>query len=111
MDRAAENHYPTSALEEIKALAVASIAAPDCVLFLWATVPMLPQALDVMATWGFAYRSGLAWAKNRRLLQSQQARIAVDRDARPCAGAGNGNAGRVADRGATRRNRRSSTRS
>jgi hypothetical protein len=34
MDRAADNHYPTSTLEEIKALAVASIAAPDCVLFL-----------------------------------------------------------------------------
>ena len=42
MDRAADNHYPMSALEEIKALAVASIAARDCVLFLWATVPMLP---------------------------------------------------------------------
>jgi hypothetical protein len=49
MDRTADNHYPTSALEEIEALAVASIAAPDCVLFLWATVPMLPQAHEVMA--------------------------------------------------------------
>ena len=65
MDRAADNHYPTSALEEIKALAVASIAAPDCVLFLWATVPMLPQAHEVMAAWGFAYKSNFAWAKNR----------------------------------------------
>ena len=65
MDRAAENHYTTSALEEIKALAVASIAAADCVLFLWATVPMLPQAHEVMAAWGFAYKSNFAWAKNR----------------------------------------------
>jgi hypothetical protein len=29
MDRAAENHYPTSPLAEIKALDVKSIAAPD----------------------------------------------------------------------------------
>ena len=65
MDRAADNHYPTSALEEIKALDVASIAAPDCVLFLWATVPMLPQAHEVMAAWGFAYKSHFAWAKDR----------------------------------------------
>jgi hypothetical protein len=65
MDRAAENHYPTSTLAEIKALPVASIAAPDCVLLLWATVPMLPQALDVMAAWGFDYKSNLAWAKDR----------------------------------------------
>ena len=65
MDRAADNHYPTSALEEIKALAVASIAAPDCVLFLWATVPMLPQAHEVMPAWGFAYKSNLVWVKDR----------------------------------------------
>jgi N6-adenosine-specific RNA methylase IME4 len=65
VDRAADNHYPTSALEEIKALAVASIAARDCALFLWATVPMLPQALDVMATWGFAYKSNIVWVKDR----------------------------------------------
>jgi N6-adenosine-specific RNA methylase IME4 len=65
MDRAAENHYPTSPLEEIKTLDVGSIAAPDCVLFLWATVPMLPQALAVMAAWGFAYKSSFTWAKDR----------------------------------------------
>ena len=65
MDRAADNHYPTSTLDRIKALAVKSIAAPDCVLFLWATVPMLPQALEVMAAWGFAYKSSLAWVKDR----------------------------------------------
>jgi N6-adenosine-specific RNA methylase IME4 len=65
MDRAADNHYPTSAFEEIKALAVGSIAAPDCVLFLWATVPMQPQAHEVMAAWGFAYKSNLVWVKDR----------------------------------------------
>jgi N6-adenosine-specific RNA methylase IME4 len=65
MDRAAENHYPTSPLDEIRALDVRSIAAPDSVLFLWATVPMLPQAVDVMVAWGFTYKSNFAWAKDR----------------------------------------------
>jgi N6-adenosine-specific RNA methylase IME4 len=65
MDRAADNHYPTSALEEIKALAVPSIAARDCTLFLWAMAPMPPHALDVMATWGFAYKSNIIWVKDR----------------------------------------------
>jgi N6-adenosine-specific RNA methylase IME4 len=44
-------------LTAIKAVDVASIAARDAVLFLWATAPMLPQALDVMAAWGFEYRT------------------------------------------------------
>jgi N6-adenosine-specific RNA methylase IME4 len=65
MDGAAENHYPTLTVEEIKALDAASIAAPDSVLWLWATSPLLPQALEVMAAWGFAYKSSFAWAKDR----------------------------------------------
>jgi len=64
-DRAADNHYPTSPLDVIKARDVASIAADDCALFLWATQPMLPQAIDVMETWGFAYKSHFVWAKDR----------------------------------------------
>ena len=63
MDRAADNHYPTSTLDVIKARDVPSIAATNCVLFLWATVPMLPQALEVMAAWRFKYKSHFIWAK------------------------------------------------
>jgi N6-adenosine-specific RNA methylase IME4 len=65
MDRAPENHYPTSPLDVIKARDVPSIAADDCVLFLWATVPMLPDALEVMAAWGFEYKTNFVWIKNR----------------------------------------------
>lgn len=65
MDRAAGNHYPTSVLDDIKARDVASIAADDCVLFLWATVPMLISALEVMADWGFDYKSNYVWVKNK----------------------------------------------
>jgi N6-adenosine-specific RNA methylase IME4 len=65
MDRAAENHFPTSELDKIKARDVPSISAPDCALGLWATVPMLPQALEVMAAWGFTYKSNHDWIKHR----------------------------------------------
>lgn len=63
MDRAADNHYPTMSLDAIAALAVP--AADDCVLFLWATVPMLPEALKVMAAWGFTYKSHFVWVKDK----------------------------------------------
>jgi N6-adenosine-specific RNA methylase IME4 len=65
LDRAADNHYPTSSTEVIAARDVPSIAAPDCVLLLWATVPMLPQALVVMGAWGFDYVSHVVWRKDR----------------------------------------------
>lgn len=61
----AENHYGTSALEAIKKRDIPSISANDCVLFLWATVPMMPQALEVMAAWGFSYKSSCCWVKSK----------------------------------------------
>jgi N6-adenosine-specific RNA methylase IME4 len=65
LNSSADNHYETSALDVIKTRDVPSIAADDCVLFLWATVPMLLQALEVMAAWGFQYVSNFAWAKDK----------------------------------------------
>jgi len=65
MDRSADNHYPTSSTDDICKRDIPSIAAKDCVLFLWATVPMLPDALKVMEAWGFTYKSQAVWVKNR----------------------------------------------
>ena len=61
--RRIENQYPTMALAEIRELAVP--AAPDSVLYLWATSPKLPEALDVMDAWGFRYVTCLVWVKDR----------------------------------------------
>jgi N6-adenosine-specific RNA methylase IME4 len=44
-------------LEDIKALPVAEWAAPDCILLLWATDPLLPRALEVIEAWGFSYKT------------------------------------------------------
>jgi N6-adenosine-specific RNA methylase IME4 len=61
----ADNHYPTSPIEDIKARDVPSICSDDCVLWLWATVPMLPHALEVMDAWGFKYVSHFVWVKDK----------------------------------------------
>jgi N6-adenosine-specific RNA methylase IME4 len=51
-------------LKEIRELPVSDIAAENCTLFLWATDPLLPQALDLMRRWGFNYKTiAFVWAK------------------------------------------------
>ncbi len=61
---AAEHHYPTMSVDEICALPVASIAAPDSALFLWAPFAMLPEALRVISAWKFVYRGvAFVWLK------------------------------------------------
>ena len=64
---AAENHYPTMGIDELCALPVADLAAPDSALFLWATFPQLPEALRLIEAWGFRYKSvAFVWLKLNR---------------------------------------------
>jgi N6-adenosine-specific RNA methylase IME4 len=60
-NRKVENNYPTMTLDEIKALRPP--AANDAVLFLWATSPLLPGALEVLKAWGFTYKTSAVWQK------------------------------------------------
>lgn len=58
-----EAHYRTMDLAAIKALPVELLAAPDCLLWLWALGPQLPQAMEVITAWGFTFKTGGHWAK------------------------------------------------
>lgn len=64
--KGAGGQYRTMRHEDIKALALADLAAPDCLLWLWATNPMLPAALDVLSAWGFQFKTAGHWAKTTR---------------------------------------------
>ena len=64
-NRAIENQYPTMGLDEIKMLPVPEITTDDAVLYLWATAPKLPQALEVMESWGFTYKTNAVWVKDK----------------------------------------------
>jgi N6-adenosine-specific RNA methylase IME4 len=57
-------HYDCMTLADIQALPVRELANPaGCALVMWATAPMLPQAIETMAAWGFKFISAGAWAK------------------------------------------------
>ena len=61
----APKHYRTMTLDEIKAMPVADVCAPNCVLLMWITDPFLPVAFDVARSWGFPkYKTvGFYWIK------------------------------------------------
>jgi N6-adenosine-specific RNA methylase IME4 len=62
--RSPERHYDCMSLADVRALAVPDIAAENCTLFLWATDPLLPEALKLIEAWGFTYRTvAFHWAK------------------------------------------------
>ena len=59
-------HYSTVRLADLKGLDVASIAADDSLLFLWATSPHLDQAIELGKAWGFDWATvAFVWDKQR----------------------------------------------
>jgi N6-adenosine-specific RNA methylase IME4 len=65
-EKSADEHYSCMEIEDIGALPVSHLAAGNCALVLWATWPLLPEALRVMGGWGFRYRTGGAWHKKTK---------------------------------------------
>jgi N6-adenosine-specific RNA methylase IME4 len=62
--RNAISHYDCLDFHALASLPVAELAASDCALFVWATDPLLPRALDLIRAWGFEYKTvGFYWAK------------------------------------------------
>lgn len=56
--------YPTMTLGDIKKMPIQDITDKDCALFLWATMPLLREALEVIDAWGFRYITcAFTWVK------------------------------------------------
>ena len=62
----ARKHYTTIALDDLKALkpALDEVLAADCLLYLWSTGAVLPEALELGKAWGFKYATiAFVWVK------------------------------------------------
>jgi N6-adenosine-specific RNA methylase IME4 len=58
--------YSTLSLDQIKALPVAKVVEEPAHLYLWVPNALLAEGLDVMASWGFTYKSNIVWHKIRK---------------------------------------------
>lgn len=61
--KSAQAQYQCMDLRAIQALPVGHLARAKGILLLWATIPMLPQAIDTMRAWGAEYKSHMVWRK------------------------------------------------
>jgi len=59
---AAENHYPTMSIEELSKLEIPS--AKNSTMFIWVTNPILFEALPLIKTWDFEYKTNMVWIKD-----------------------------------------------
>ena len=66
LGKSPQGHYACMDLAAIQALPVAELSKADAVCLMWATAPMLPQAVETLSRWGFQYKTAGAWAKQSK---------------------------------------------
>jgi len=65
--RGAGCKYETQNIEWLKSLPVKNISENDCVLFMWVTMPMIPEGLALIESWGFKYKTcAFVWVKKNK---------------------------------------------
>ncbi|PJN95778.1 S-adenosylmethionine-binding protein [Amaricoccus sp. HAR-UPW-R2A-40] len=60
------SRYGTMPVEEIAALPVAAHLEDPAHCYLWVPNALLPEGLQVLAAWGFEYKSNIVWHKVRK---------------------------------------------
>lgn len=67
-NRGACHKYDLMTDDALAQLPVPQIACPDSIMFMWVTMPKLREGLDLMAAWGFTYKTvAFTWVKRNRL--------------------------------------------
>jgi len=62
--KGADHHYKTTDNEILMQLPVQSLADENCTLFMWVTMPLLDTCFELMAAWGFRYKTNaFTWVK------------------------------------------------
>lgn len=70
-NRGAGCKYPVQSKEWLDTLPVSEIAATDCTLFLWVTMPKLNECWDLIQKWGFEYKTvAFTWVKRNKKASS-----------------------------------------
>jgi N6-adenosine-specific RNA methylase IME4 len=63
MESGADAKYVTTDLSGLMQLPVPLLTQKDALLFMWATVPLLPEGIALLSAWGFQYKTMVTWEK------------------------------------------------
>lgn len=62
-----KKYYDIMSIDNLKELPINSISYDDCTLFLWTTYPMFKNALELIESWGFIYKTiAFQWIKTTK---------------------------------------------
>lgn len=59
----AATKYPTMDIWDLLQLPIKNVVDKNSVMWLWATTPMLPDALELISYWGYQFKTIVYWRK------------------------------------------------
>lgn len=62
-EKSPQAHYDCMTLDQLKELPVGHLAMPDSVMVMWGVFSMMPQAIELLAHYGYRFCTGGPWAK------------------------------------------------
>lgn len=62
-----KSKYETMTPKEVAQLNVPKLFDTNCCVFMWTTVPLLPETLPIFDAWGLKYKTSLFWVKTGKL--------------------------------------------
>ena len=66
-ERGVDYKYSTMSMNDLRHMRVRALAAENCAMFMWATSPLLPDAIDLMRSYGFQYKTiAFTWIKTNK---------------------------------------------
>lgn len=60
-------HYPVLGMQELLDFPIEGLRAPDSVCFMWVTNPMMAEGHELLAAWGYKYKTMITWVKLGRI--------------------------------------------
>lgn len=70
--------YGTMSLEQLRIMPVRLLADTNALCFMWTTVPLMPEGIGLMQSWGFTYKTMITWEKTGGLGMGYWLRIQTE---------------------------------
>ncbi len=70
--------YNLMSLDDIKSMPIGDMTDNDSLLFMWATIPLLDQGIELISEWGFKYKTMIIWEKTGLLGMGHWLRVQTE---------------------------------
>ena len=74
----ADQNYSLTGIEDLKSMPIINMTDKNALCFMWVTVPMMREGLELISAWGFSYKTMITWEKTGLLGMGRWVRVQTE---------------------------------